>query len=104
MGNEYWPGMANLPAPTRPTPPTPTRQCQVNPRPISVVAVASIENGTAYAAFTAAGRDIQTCAVPASVADSSDLPPGEYKYVGWRGSAGQCRTAPGRHTFRGIGW
>ncbi len=50
----------------------------------SVVAVASIENGTAYAAFTAAGRDVayQRARLRGRVLfDLSDLPPGEYEYV-----------------------
>ena len=85
-GNEYSAGYGNLSGTNQAYASDPDTSVLCEPASYpSVVAVASIENGTAYAAFTAAGRDIAYQRARGfegeSVADLSDLPPGEYEYV-----------------------
>ena len=85
-GNEYSAGYGNLSGTNQAYASDPDTSVLCEPASYpSVVAVASIENGTAYAAFTAAGRDVAYQRARGfegeSVADLSDLPPGEYEYV-----------------------
>ena len=64
-GNEYSAGYGNLSGTNQAYASDPDTSVLCEPASYpSVVAVASIENGTAYAAFTAAGRDIAYQALP----------------------------------------
>ena len=85
-GNEYSAGYGNLSGKNQSYASDPDTSVLCEPATYpSVLAVASIENGTAYAAFIAAGRDVayQRARGPEgeSAADLSDLEPGSYEYV-----------------------
>ena len=102
-GNEYSAGYGNLSGTNQAYASDPDTSVLCEPASYpSVVAVASIENGTAYAAFTAAGRDVAYQRARGfegeSVADLSDLPPGEYEYVD--GGVGTAEDATALHNTR----
>ena len=85
-GNEYSAGYGNLSGKNQPYASDPDTSVLCEPASYpSVVAVASVENGTAYSAFSAAGRDVAYQSARGfegeSVASLGDLAPGDYEYV-----------------------
>ena len=85
-GNEYSAGYGNLSGKNEPYASDPDTSVLCEPASYpSVVAVASVENGTAYSAFSAAGRDVAYQSARGfegeSVASLGDLAPGDYEYV-----------------------
>lgn len=85
-GNEYSAGYGNLSGKNEPYASDPDTSVLCEPASYpSVVAVASVENGTSYSAFSAAGRDVAYQSARGfegeSVASLGDLAPGDYEYV-----------------------
>ena len=85
-GNEYSAGYGNLSGKNEPYASDPDTSVLCEPASYpSVVAVASVENGTSYLAFSAAGRDVAYQSARGfegeSVASLGDLAPGDYEYV-----------------------